>query len=81
MCIFNRGSNIESGNVGRYPGKSIIALSEKLELKIEIIDYFHTESTLKYFKYHIQSRTINFYGPCKVIHDTDSMFPTLVKVD
>ncbi len=26
MCIFNRGSNIEAENVGRYPGKTIIAL-------------------------------------------------------
>ena len=29
LCIFNRGFNIEDRNVGRYPGKRIIALSNQ----------------------------------------------------
>ncbi len=52
--------------------------------KIQTKDYFPTKSTLRYFEWHVLSRIMVFYGPCKMAGDkleTDTMFPTLVKLD
>ncbi len=57
---------------------------EKLKLKIEFIDYFHTKSTLKYFECHTQSKTMIFSVACNMggnTWETDSMFLTSVKFD
>ncbi len=39
---------------------------ETLKLKIEIIDYFHSKPTLKYFECYLESITTIVHVPCKM---------------